>query len=104
MTSPAETSHLTSAQVRDYEITFSAKPLSVEVLREFKARYAEMKSERASDPDFVECPRCREHHNEKTNYEGVCHRCRLVLLDHFPNHAFTIDMEKHDGWTRGQTA
>ena len=84
--------HLTAAQNRDLAITLGADPSAAR--REY---FAEVAARRAN-PAFVECPRCREHHAEAKNFEHICDRCRLTLLDDFPRHPFTLAMLAAEGW------
>jgi hypothetical protein len=91
---------LTSAQTRDHRLSFPSEPLTCDNIRAIQADYRAMKAARVENPAFVECPRCREHHNEVKNYEGICDRCRLILLENFPHHPFTLDMESHEGFVR----
>ena len=88
-------SFLTAAQVRDrVVIAGGVDP------KEAKLEYLKEKQRRKDGVGYVECPRCRESHGDTTNYEGICHYCRLTMLDHFPHHGFTLAMEKAEGFNR----
>lgn len=89
----------TAALLRDLEISCSKK-VSTASLLEAKKRYRDRKQAWETSPDFVTCPRCREPHPDKDHYQGICHRCRFVMLWEHPHHPFTIEMEKHDGFIR----
>lgn len=86
---------LTTAQTRD-RVMLQRGGDPYEVMQEYRAE----KARRSKDGSYVECPRCREHHQTQGTYQGVCPLCRLTLLDSFPNHPFTLAMEKHDGFVR----
>lgn len=41
----------------------------------------------ADDPNMVKCPRCWHYSSEgKHNYDGLCDRCCLVIVDSFKDH------------------
>jgi hypothetical protein len=39
------------------------------------------------DPRYVKCPRCWHMHSVKENYDSLCDRCCLVLIDAHQDHA-----------------
>lgn len=91
---------MTSAQIRDHRLSRPEVPLTIDIIQDIRADYRKMKEARAASDEFVECPRCREHHEGRRNYEKICARCRLILLDDYPNHPFTLEMERAEGFVR----
>ena len=41
------------------------------------------------DPDWVKCPRCWHYHTIKDNYDHLCDRCCLALIEGWPDHPST---------------
>ena len=103
--------YLTPNQLRDREISSSAHILlgsdpkqATDYLNNLRRRAREEDERRSQDSEhYVKCPRCWGYHSQVNHYEGICHTCRLILLDHFADHPFTRDMEKHEGFIRHES-
>jgi hypothetical protein len=39
-----------------------------------------------NDPNWTLCPRCRSYHTELLNFERLCDRCCLAMIEGLPQH------------------
>ncbi len=96
----ATLSRLTTAQIRDHILSLTPLGAPTKDIHRIKVEYLTEKERREASPEYVECPRCREHHGDLISYQHICMRCAETMLFEYPHHPFTLELEQARGFMR----
>lgn len=76
---------MTTNQARDSLL--ESVQLTTEAVRSIKNLAKAGNDARKLDEEtYHECPRCKQHHSIRGNFDDLCDSCQQTILEHFPNH------------------